>query len=86
MIDISHQASYPNEIAKLLKQYGAGETCYAISWSDELDGKELPLLIALEKATKIGMPSIISCIPNKIVFFQAEQESLPCPRFILRRK
>lgn len=86
MIEIPKPNSDPAEIAKLLKQNGAGDSCYAISWDEEIDGKELPLLTALENAVGMGMPSIISCIPNKLAYFEAEQEALPSPRFILKRK
>lgn len=85
MKEIPKPNSDYEEIAKLLKRYGAGDTCYAISWSETIDGKELPLLAALEKAVGYGMPSIISCIPGKLAFFEAEQEVLPSPRFILKR-
>jgi hypothetical protein len=68
-----------------LKNHGAGESCYSISDSEEIDGKELPLLTALEKAVGYGMPSIVSCIPGKLSFFEAEQDYGPPPRFILKR-
>lgn len=85
MIEIPKPNSDPEQIAKLMKQNGAGDLCYSISW-DEDDGKELPLLKALEISVGMGMPSIISCIPNKLAYFEAEQEVLPSPRFILKRK
>jgi hypothetical protein len=56
-----------------------------VSWSEAIDGKELPLLAALENAVGFGMPTIISCIPGKLAFFEAEQEVLPSHRFILKR-
>jgi hypothetical protein len=31
------------------------------------------------------MPSIVSCIPGKLAYFEAEQENGPPPRFILKR-
>jgi hypothetical protein len=86
MITIEKPNSDPAEIASLLKKNGAGDTCYVISWDEEMDGKELPLLTALENAVGMGMPSIVSCIPNKLAYFQAEQEVLPSPRFMLQRK
>ncbi|SNT49388.1 hypothetical protein SAMN05444672_13344 [Bacillus sp. OK838] len=84
IIEIPKPNSDPADIAKLLKQNGAD--CYVISWDEDIDGKELPLLTALEKAVGMGMPSIISCIPNKLAYFEAEQEALPSPRFLLKRK
>ncbi|KZZ84845.1 hypothetical protein [Bacillus sp. SJS] len=86
MFDVPKPNSAPEAIAKLLEQNGAGNSCYVISWDEEIDGKELPLLTALEQAVGMGMPSIISCIPDKLVYFEAEQEVLPSPRFLLKRQ
>ncbi len=85
LIDIPKPNSNPDEIARILKKHGAGEFCYSISWSETIDGKELPLVTALEKAVGLGMPSIISCIPGKLAYFEAEQEVGSPPRFILKR-
>ncbi|WP_026692042.1 hypothetical protein [Peribacillus kribbensis] len=85
MFDIAKPNSDPEAIVKLLKENGAGNSCYVISWDEEIDGKELPLLTALEHAVGMGMPSIISCIPDKLAYFEAEQEVLPSPRFLLKR-
>jgi hypothetical protein len=85
MIQIPKPNSDPEAIAKMLKSHGAGDTCYVISFSEIIDGKELPLSTALEEAVGLGMPSIVSCIPGKLAYFEAEQEVLPSPRFILKR-
>lgn len=85
MFEIPKTNSTPAEIAKLLKKNGAGDSCYVISWDEEIDGKELLLLTALEHTVGMGMPSIISCIPNKLAYFEAELEVLPSPRFLLKR-
>lgn len=85
MIEIPRPNSNPEKIAEIMKMHGAGEFCYSISWCEEIDGKELPLLMALEKAVGFGMPSIVSCIPGKLAYFEAEQEYGAPPRFILKR-
>lgn len=85
MIEIPKPNSNPEKIAEIMKMHGAGEICYSISWCEEIDGKELPLLMALEKAVGFGMPSIVSCIPGKLAYFEAEQEYGAPPRFILKR-
>jgi hypothetical protein len=59
MIEIPKPNSDPSEIEALLKSYGAGKTCYVISWYEELDGKHLPLGTALEHAVGRGLP--LSC-------------------------
>jgi hypothetical protein len=86
MIEIKKPNSNPMKITNILKQHGAGELCYSISFSEKIDGKELPLLKALETAVGNGFPSLISCIPGKLAYFEAEQESGVPPRFILKRK
>lgn len=86
MVEIPKPNSNPAEIEAILKSYGAGKSCYVISWSDELDGKHLPLRTALERAVGLGLPSIISCIPGKLAYFEAEQEYGAPPRYILKRE
>lgn len=85
MVDIPKPNSDPEAIAKVLKQNGAGNSCYVLSWNEEIDGQKLPLLTALEHAVGMGMPSIISCILDKLAYFEGELEALPPPRFLLKR-
>ncbi|MGR6342452.1 hypothetical protein ACU5CE_32370 [Priestia megaterium] len=86
MIEIPKPNSCADEIAKLLKQHGAGKECYSISWNKKIDGKKLSLLTALEDAVGYGFPSIVVCIPNKLAYFEAEQGYGPPPRYILKRE
>ncbi|PGK51880.1 hypothetical protein CN918_29245 [Priestia megaterium] len=83
MIPIPKPNSDPEQLAKLLKQHGAGKTCYVISWDEDIDGQEMLLNEALNRVVGMGMPSILSCIPGKLAYFEAEQEVLPSPRFLL---
>lgn len=85
MVEIQKPNSNPMEIARLLKKNGASDSCYVISWDEDIDGKELSLLTALESAVGMGFPSIISCVPGKLAYFEAELEVPPPPRFILKR-
>ncbi|MFU1996764.1 hypothetical protein [Priestia megaterium] len=85
MIEIPKSNSCADDIAKLLKQHGAGKQCYAISFNEDIDGKDLPLLTALEHAVGYGFPSLIVCIPDKLAYFEAEQVYGPPPRYILKR-
>ncbi|QFT89039.1 hypothetical protein FIU87_10310 [Bacillus sp. THAF10] len=85
MIEITKPNSDPLEIEKLLKKQGASRNCYAMSWNDKIDGKHMSLSSALEVAVGEGFPSIISCIPGRLAYFEAEQEYGPPPRFILNR-
>ncbi|AHA06107.1 hypothetical protein COM33_05785 [Bacillus toyonensis] len=85
MIEIPKPNYCPIDIGDLLKKHGAVDSCYAISWDTKIDGKTLPLLDALEAAVGMGMPSILYSITNQVAYFEAEQEILPPPRFILKR-
>jgi hypothetical protein len=74
------------EIFDLLKKNGAGDNCYVLSHCEDIDGKHLPLSYALEKAVGFGMPSIISCIPNKLAYLECEQGYGSPPRYILKKE
>ncbi|WP_312475720.1 hypothetical protein [Neobacillus sp.] len=86
MIEIPKPNSTSEEIAEILKRYGAGESCYSISSNETIDGKNLPLLTALEQAVGYGMPSIVLCIPGTLAYFEAEQDYGPPTRFLLKKK
>jgi len=86
IIEIPKPNSNAAETAKLLKSKGAGEMCYSISFDEEIDGKYMPLIDALECAVGMGMPSLISCVPGELAYFEAEQEQGAPQRFILQRK
>lgn len=73
------------EILKILKREGAEEECYVLSSYEELDAKTKSLSQALEECVGKGLPSIILCIPDKLAYFEAEQEIGPLPRFLLKR-
>ena len=74
MFEIPKPNSDPEEIKKLLKKQGAGDTCYVITQLEsDFDGKELPLFKALEDLIGTRAPFIISCIPGKLAYFQDEQ-------------
>lgn len=83
MIEIPKPNSNYLHIADLLKKHGAGDKCYVISWSDCIDGQELSLMTALEKAVGLGMPTLISCSPNKLIYFEAEQGFGSPSRYII---
>ncbi|MCU5103256.1 hypothetical protein OCA20_24565 [Bacillus cereus] len=72
-------------ISKLLKKYGAGDSCYVISLISEVDGTFTELECAIEKVIWHGLPCLVSCIPDKLLYFQSEQGSGPPERYILRK-
>lgn len=84
MTEIPPPNSDPDDIYELLMKNGAEKMCYSLSYSEKVDGKELPLQEALEHAVGFGFPSIISCIPGELAYFEAEQAYGSPPRFILK--
>ena len=85
MIKIQKPNSDYNTIAQQLRDYGALDICYTISYDDEIDGKYLSLHTALEKVIGFGMPSIVSCVSDKLAYFESEQCYGAPPRFILKK-
>ncbi|WP_242311933.1 hypothetical protein [Bacillus cereus group sp. BfR-BA-01331] len=76
---------YAEGISTQLKNYGANDSCYVMSLISEIDGKFMKLESAIEEVIWRGLPCLISCIPNKLLYFQAEQVSGPPERYILRK-
>ncbi|PSL40921.1 hypothetical protein B0H99_10353 [Planomicrobium soli] len=85
MIEIPPPNSNPKYIYDVLMMHGAEKMCYSLSYNEKIDGKELPLLEALEHAVGDGFPSIISCIPGELAYFESEQEYGAPPRYLLKR-
>ncbi|WP_044639858.1 hypothetical protein [Risungbinella massiliensis] len=85
MVPIDQPITYPEQILAVLKKNGADDLCYVMSLNTDIDGEYLPLNIALEETVFFGLASIVSCIPDKLAYFQAEQVQGPPPRFILKR-
>ncbi len=75
-----------NKILKLLKSYGAQDNCYVISYNKDIDGQFLLLSSALQKVVGFGMPSIVSCLPNKLLYFESEQIYGSPKRFVLKKE
>jgi len=67
-------------IHELLIAKGAGQKCWVISESREMDGRELDLKTALKETVGGGMGTLISCVPGKLGYFEDEDN-----RFILER-
>ena len=85
MLQISKPNSDYVSIINLLMKHGAGELAYCISLNDEVDGRHLPIEIALESIVGFGLVSLVSCIPDKLVYFEAEQSYGAPERFILKK-
>lgn len=63
-------------IAQMLRSKGAGQTCWVISESSSLDGRERDLESILEDVVGSGNATILSCLPGKLAYFSDEYESL----------
>ncbi|SEN57276.1 hypothetical protein [Lihuaxuella thermophila] len=85
LIEVPKPNSNYAEIVSLLKKYGAGNFCYAISFNKDIDGKHLPLSDALKKAVGYGLPSLLICIPDELGYFESEQEFGSPKRFIIKK-
>lgn len=85
LVEIPPPNSDYMEIYRLLKSQGAKDDCYAISFNKNIDGQYLALKNALTEAVGFGMPSIISCFPARLLYFESEQETGPPARFIIKK-
>ena len=75
----SHQN--PRGIANILAAKGAYGVGYVISEHPELDGRDLPISVALDAIVDSGMGAILSCRPGQLAFVETEDD-----RFILERE
>ncbi|WP_194758345.1 hypothetical protein [Priestia megaterium] len=85
LIELSKANFNKEDLENLLRKYGPIKQCYVISWNKDIDGKEMPLSTALEHTVGLGMPSIISCIPGELAYFESEQGYGAPPRYVLKR-
>jgi hypothetical protein len=77
-IDMRYAAPIPPRfrlaagVLQLLKSKGAPELCCALSESDELDGKQISLADALNFIVGRGIGTFLSCVPEKLAYFEDE--------------
>jgi hypothetical protein len=72
----------PHAIYQALRNMGAPRDCYVLSENDRDDAKRMDLLEALVGSVGYGSGSVISCIPGRLAFYEAEG---PGVRYILKR-
>jgi hypothetical protein len=82
LVEIQPSDQNSKAIAALLTERGARGQCHLISTDDELDGRDLPLLEALDQIIGFGQGTLVSCIPGRLGYFEGEG---PAHRFILDR-
>jgi hypothetical protein len=71
-----------DHIAALLASKGAPNLCYVVSSWDQFDRRELPLRDALIGVVGYGMGTLVSCVPGRLAYYEAEG---PGERYILER-
>lgn len=69
------------QIAASLTGKGAPPSCWVTSEDSDLDGKEMPIVAALQKVVGHQMGTFLSCIPGKLAYFEDEED-----RWILERR
>lgn len=79
-IDPARQSSAA--ILALLRERGAPPTCFLLSESADLDGREMPLADALNAVVGRGMGTLISCLPGRLGYYEGEE---PGEGYVLAR-
>lgn len=77
-----HPAPPASETASHLRSLGAPSTCRVISCTSSIDGSDLPLAEALDRAEQGGWGTILCCVPGRLAYYYDE---LGERRFILKR-
>jgi hypothetical protein len=70
------------QIYKLLRKRGAGDTCHVISAMSGIDGKDFKLQEALNEVVGFGMGTVVSCVPGALAYYEADAIG---ERFILAK-
>lgn len=79
---IPRSSSTPEQIIRLLRERGAPADCYVFSNCKELDQRVMPLEQAIREVHGIGIGTVVSLIPGRLVFYEGE---LYPDQFILER-
>ena len=70
---------HASDLVQILRSMGAPATCHFIGGKH--DGEDLQLLAALREVVGYGIGTVLSCIPGKLAYFEAELRD----RFLLVR-
>ena len=68
-----------SDLEQILRSMGAPATCHFIGGKH--DGEDLQLLAALREVVGYGIGTVLSCVPGKLAYFEAELRD----RFLLVR-
>jgi hypothetical protein len=83
LIPMPPKKLFPDQIAAVLTTKGAPRSCWITSENSELDGREMPLLDALNEVVGRQMGTLLTCIPGRLAFFEGEDVG---SRWILERR
>jgi len=83
VVPLDTAAQEPAAIESALRIRGAGDTCHVISENRDIDGKHLPLKVALEKVVGHGLGTLLSCVPGELAYYEGTS---PSDRCILARR
>ena len=72
------------DVLALLRDCGAPSECHVISEDPALDGRDMPLIEAVEAADSFDFGSILCCVPGQLAFYFGEKWH-PRPYVLLRR-
>lgn len=61
-----------SSVAATLRKLGAPPTCFVVSADSDLDGREMPLVDALNAIIAKGNGAFVSCIPGRLGFYEYE--------------
>jgi len=64
----------PENIWKLLRSMGAPGLCWVLSENDEIDGREMPVLEALQVVVGRQMGTFLSCLAGRLAYFEDEDQ------------
>jgi hypothetical protein len=83
MVRLGGEMQTPAAIEAALRDHGAGDSCHVISENRAIDGKHLPLKVALEKVVGQGMGTLLSCVPGELAYYEGH---VPANRCMLTRR
>ncbi len=62
------------QIAAFLTRKGAPPSCWVTSEYADLDGKEMPLVDALQQLRGRQIGTFLSCVPGRLAYFEDEED------------
>jgi hypothetical protein len=75
MIPIPHLQRFAPAVYDRLRKLGAPDSCHVISDNSSIDGKDMPLLNALEQVVDRLSGTTIVCVPNRLGYYFSEERN-----------